>query len=214
MSGNPWPRRAKPAAAGEVIVDKKKRKRRLPKVVRKPDWERLLNATSCQRDRALIAVMLYGGLRVSEACALQKRDVDFEGEQVHIRHGKGDKEAYVYVHPEALAEVQKLFTERGSVGPGDPVFRSSRGNPLSRAQAWRVVKAAAVDAGIGEFESEAGLGNWMSPHKLRHSCATRMLERGANLRVVQDHMRHASIATTEIYTHVANPELKRAAQDM
>lgn len=211
-----WARRAKRATAGgEEIVDRKKRKRRLPKVVRKPDWNRLLDATTCQRDRALIAVMLYGGLRVSEACALRVRDIDFGGEQVHILHGKGDKEAYVYVHVDALAEVQKLLEERGSVAPGDPVFRSKKGGPLSRAQAWRIVKAIGEQTGIGAFENEAGeADNWLSPHKMRHSCATRMLERGANLRVVQDHMRHASIATTEIYTHIANPELKRAAQDM
>ena len=216
MATNSWPRRAKPApAAGEEIVDRKKRKRRLPKVVRKPEWSRLLDATTSQRDRALIALMLYGGLRVSEACALRVRDVDFEGEQVHILHGKGDKEAYVYVHSDALDEVRTLLTERGKPAPGDPVFRSKKGGALSRAQAWRIVKAVGEATGIGAFENDAGdADNWLSPHKMRHSCATRMLERGANLRVVQDHMRHASIATTEIYTHIANPELKRAAQDM
>src|SRR5688572_15390071 len=70
------------------------RRRRLPKVVRKPQWEALLAAATRARDRVLIAVMLYGGLRVSEACALDVRDVDYEVEQVHVRHGKGDKEGH------------------------------------------------------------------------------------------------------------------------
>lgn len=94
------------------------------------------------------------------------------------------------------------------------MFRSKKGGLLSRDQAWLIIKAIGEQAVIGAFENEDGVADdWLSPHKMPHSCATRMLERGANLRVVQDDAPH-SIAIAKIYTHIAYPELKRVAQDM
>lgn len=200
------------AAENQEKPPKPKRRRRLPKVVRKTQWADLLTAAKSQRDRALLAVMLYGGLRVSEACGLRIEDVDWTEEQLHVQHGKGDKEAYVYLHPEGLAELRKLSEGRRK---DEWLFLSSRRARLSRVQAWRVVKAAGLAAGVGEvLDAEGRITSWLSPHKLRHSCATRMLENGADLRQVQEHLRHESIATTQIYTHIANPTLKKAAQNL
>ena len=209
--------RRPPAAAPKAKV---KKKRRLPKVVWRRQWAALLNAARCPRDRALMAVMLYTGLRVSEACALVMRDVDFDGEQIHVRHGKGDKEAWVQAHPEALRELRAFLETRGEQRPGNPVFRSQcrghGGGHLSRCQAWRVIKAAgtAADVLVEEDPETGAVRCRLSPHALRHSAATRLLESGADLRVVQAHMRHESIATTEIYTHVADTRLRDAVRQM
>lgn len=187
---------ARPRAGGS-------RGRRLPTVIRHRLWEPLLAAAPGARDRALIAVGLYGALRISEALGLDWPDVDFAEEQLHIRHGKGDKEAYVYLHPTAAGYLEAHRADHPSPAAG-PVFLSERKTRLSRQQAWRIIKAAGAAAGCGDI--------W--PHVLRHSAATRMLEKGARLDLVQAHLRHAELATTARYLHLANPELKQAAQDM
>lgn len=180
---------------------------RLPKVVRHRDWEKLISAGRNSLERAYIGVGLYAGLRASENCNLDRGDIDFADEQIHVRHGKGDKEAYVYLHPRAAELLQEYLAERrtpkASVA-GDPIYVTERYTRLSRVQAWRIVKGAGERSGLGKI--------WT--HVLRHSCATRMLERGARIIVVRDHLRHSSAATTEIYLHLANPELKQAAMDM
>ncbi len=159
------------------------------------------------RDRALLELLYAAGLRVSEALGLDVDDLDLEGGSVRVL-GKGDRQRVVPIGDEAvvwleryLAEVRPTLVAAGRAPSrrGGPVFLSDRGRRLGRSHAWLAVKRAASDAGIGSR---------VSPHTLRHSFATHLLEGGADLRVVQELLGHASISTTQIYTHLTGERIR------
>lgn len=159
------------------------------------------------RDRALLELLYAAGLRVSEALRLDGDDLDLEGASVRVV-GKGDRERIVPVGDEAIAWLRRyLATARPALAASDrvrgarggPVFLSDRGRRLGRNHAWFVVKRAAAASGLGEQ---------VSPHTLRHSFATHLLEGGADLRVVQELLGHASISTTQIYTHLTGERIR------
>ncbi|HEY3333756.1 MAG TPA: site-specific tyrosine recombinase [Candidatus Limnocylindrales bacterium] len=159
------------------------------------------------RDRTLLELLYAAGLRVSEALGLDAEHVTMDAGFVRVI-GKGDKERVVPVGEIALewlgrymAWPRGAWLERAGVadGPGSAVFVSQRGTRLGRGQAWQIVKAAA---------EAAGLGDRVSPHTLRHSFATHMLEGGADLRVVQELLGHASISTTQLYTHLTGERIR------
>jgi integrase/recombinase XerD len=159
------------------------------------------------RDRALLELLYAAGLRVSEALGLDREHVTLDAGFVRVI-GKGDKERMVPVGEVALewlgrylAWPRSAWLERAGEGdgPGSPVFVTGRGGRLRREQAWHTVKAAA---------EAAGLGDRISPHTLRHSFATHMLEGGADLRVVQELLGHASISTTQLYTHLTGERIR------
>lgn len=155
------------------------------------------------RDRAIIEVLYGCGLRVSELCALRRSWLHF-GEGFIRVVGKGDKERLVPIGPEAMQclntylELERLHLP---VRPkaGDTVFLNARGGPLSRMSVFNLVKELAVKAGIRKH---------ISPHTFRHSFATHLVEGGADLRAVQEMLGHASITTTEIYTHLDREYLR------
>jgi integrase/recombinase XerD len=157
------------------------------------------------RDRAIVELLYAGGLRVSEVTALSTGDLVMDAGRVQVR-GKGDKERIVPLGRSALVALEeylregrphlaRISTARKSRGARDAgrLFLSLRGMPLTRQWVWHLVKA---------------LDKTASPHRLRHSCATHMVEHGADLRSVQVLLGHADITTTEVYTHVALGRLK------
>ncbi len=148
------------------------------------------------RNHALLELIYAGGLRAGEVVALRVEDLHLEQHRAQVR-GKGDKERIVPLGDAACAAlVQYLQHGRPSLvsrGLQRAVFLSVRGKPLTTQVVWSIVKAANASA---------------SPHMLRHSCATHMVEHGADLRSVQTILGHADIATTQIYTHVALKRLK------
>lgn len=159
------------------------------------------------RDRALLELLYAAGLRVSEALGLDRDDLDLEGGSVRVL-GKGDRERVVPVGDLAVAWLERYLAEvrpgllAAGRAPGrraGPVFLSDRGRRLGRSHAWLAVKRAAA---------AAGLGGAVSPHTLRHSFATHLLEGGADLRVVQELLGHASISTTQIYTHLTGERIR------
>jgi integrase/recombinase XerD len=159
------------------------------------------------RDRALLELLYAAGLRVSEALGLDGDDLDLAGGTVRVI-GKGDRERLVPVGDVAVAWLARYLDvgrpvlavgDRVRVVRGGPVFLSDRGRRLGRGHAWLVVKSAA---------RVAGLGSRVSPHTLRHSFATHLLEGGADLRVVQELLGHASISTTQIYTHLTGERIR------
>jgi len=159
------------------------------------------------RDRALLELLYASGLRVSEALGLERGDLFLEGGFVRVI-GKGDKERVVPVGDVALTWLGRYLAwprprwlPAGGAGDTDtgPLFVTGRGHRLGRGQAWRTVKNAA---------EAAGLGDRVSPHTLRHSFATHLLEGGADLRVVQELLGHASIATTQLYTHLTGERIR------
>ena len=151
------------------------------------------------RDSAILELLYAGGLRVGEICALRVEDVRMDVQRAQVR-GKGDKERIVPLGRKACEAIQR-YLERGrpglvrrSAGVQRAMFLSVRGNVLTRQLVWDMVRKSSVEK--------------PSPHKLRHSCATHMVEHGADLRSVQMLLGHADIATTQVYTHVALGRLK------
>ena len=154
------------------------------------------------RNRAILETLYASGLRVSETAGLLVRNIDFRTEMLRVT-GKGAKERIVPIARPALKVLQNylrfarpaLLREK----PDRPeVFLSNHGLPLDRERIWQVVKFAAATAGIGKA---------IHPHSLRHSFASHLLAHGADLRVIQEMLGHASISTTELYTHVDNGRL-------
>jgi len=190
-------------------LDLPRQSRRLPDTLDIHDVERLLEAAAAAgaRDRALLELLYAAGLRVSEALGLDREDLSIDGAFVRVI-GKGDKERLVPIGEEALdalaawmAGPRAALLARHHVQPvrGGPLFLGDRGRRLARQQAWAVVTTAALRAGLS--------GN-VSPHTLRHSFATHLLEGGADLRVVQELLGHASISTTQLYTHLTGERIR------
>ena len=188
--------------------------RRLPKALTIAQVEALLAAAGPEpaaatpgdlvalRDRALLELLYATGARVSEAVGLDVDDVT-DGDILRVR-GKGSKERIVPIGSYARAAVDAYLTRarpelarRGKASPR--LFLGERGAPLSRQSAWLVIQAAA---------ERANLEAHVSPHTLRHSFATHLLQGGADVRVVQELLGHASVATTQIYTHVSVDALR------
>jgi len=184
-----------------------KQARRLPKALTIEQVERLLQAPSPDeplgiRDRALLELLYATGARVSEVTGLDVDDLA-HGDVVRLR-GKGSKERIVPVGSYARAALDAYLTRvrpdlatRGRATPR--LFLGARGAPLSRQSAWLVIQSAA---------ERAQLTAHVSPHTLRHSFATHLLQGGADVRVVQELLGHASVATTQIYTHVTVDALR------
>jgi integrase/recombinase XerD len=185
--------------------------RRLPKALPLADVEAILEAagaagtTLALRDRALLEVLYGTGARISEAVGLDVDDVDRVEAAVVLR-GKGGKERIVPIGSYALTAVDAYLTrarpELAAVGTGEragALFLNARGGRLSRQSAWTVLVKAADRAGVTRD---------VSPHTLRHSFATHLLEGGADVRVVQELLGHASVTTTQIYTLVTVDNLR------
>lgn len=154
------------------------------------------------RDHAILELLYAGGLRVGEICALREEDLHLDQARAQVR-GKGDKERIVPLGTRAVAALERYLREgrpelvRVGGGVQRALFLSVRGNALTRQWVWEMVRSATAMGGVKA-----------SPHKLRHSCATHMVEHGADLRSVQTLLGHADIATTQVYTHVALGRLK------
>jgi len=183
--------------------------RLLPETLTLAEVGRLLDAAdrAGARDRALLELLYAAGLRISEAIRLDLEDVSLDGAFVRVI-GKGDRERQVPIGEVAieaigawLADGRSVIVERHHVVPvrGGPLFVGDRGGRMARQQAWGSVKRAAA---------AAGLGSRVSPHTLRHSFATHLLEGGADLRIVQELLGHASISTTQLYTHVTGERIR------
>ncbi len=182
----------------------------IPHPLSEADVEQLLNAVTgadaiAHRDRALLEFLYATGARISEACGLSLADLDRSNRLVRL-FGKGAKERIVPFGRSAGAAMDEWLAVREQVEPlrwarrGDQeaVFLNTRGARLSRQAAWAVVR---------KYGEQVGLAGRLSPHVLRHSCATHLLDHGADLRIVQEMLGHASISTTQVYTKVSQERL-------
>jgi integrase/recombinase XerD len=182
--------------------------KKLPRYLSGEEVERLLAHPDRQtrmglRDALLLALLYDCGLRVSELAALRLEQLDIESWLIRVR-GKGDKERFVPFGEEARAAILAyLSRSRGlsrRAGGNSHLFPGARGGHLTRQRAWQIVKAHLVGAGVARS---------VSPHTLRHSFATHLLDNGADLRAVQLLLGHADISTTQIYTHLSQERLRK-----
>jgi len=183
--------------------------RRLPKAITVDEVERLLKAAGSGdgplplRDAALLELLYGTGARISEAVGLAVDDIDAESAAV-VLHGKGGKQRIVPVGSFALRAIEDYLVRSRPVlaarGKGTPaLFLNARGGALSRQSAWTILQAAA---------ERAALTMTVSPHTMRHSYATHLLDGGADVRVVQELLGHASVTTTQVYTLVTVDRLR------
>lgn len=183
----------------------------IPKALTEAEVDALLGAVPGdgprpQRDRAILEVLYGGGLRISELVGLDLEDLDLYDGLVRVL-GKGSKERVVPLGRSARQALGDYLTtgrpELAGRRPTAALFLNARGGRLTRQGAWLIVRAAA---------DRSGLQSRLYPHVLRHSCATHMLDHGADIRVVQELLGHASLSTTQVYTKVS-PERLRAVYD-
>ncbi|HEX9218681.1 MAG TPA: site-specific tyrosine recombinase XerD [Gemmatimonadales bacterium] len=188
-------------------LESPKRWRTLPAVLSVAEVEKLLQAPNTDeplaiRDRAMLEFAYATGVRVSELVALKLQDIVFEDGLARV-FGKGAKERLVPVGRRALGAVSLYAREiRPTLDRGHGrgvLFLNARGTPLSRVGAWGVIKANA---------RRAGLTKRVTPHTLRHTFATHLLEGGADLRAVQEMLGHVDLATTQLYTHIDRDYLR------
>jgi integrase/recombinase XerD len=197
-----------------ALIDLPRQTQRLPDTLDARQVMDLLEASAGTdvvglRDRALLELLYAAGLRVSEALGLDRGDLSLTGGFVRVI-GKGDKERLVPVGDLALAALDTYLSERdrlsgAALRPGverdrEPLLLSRRGRRLDRMAAWRIIRSTATRAGLSER---------VTPHTLRHSFATHLLEGGADLRVVQELLGHASITTTQRYTHITGERIRQ-----
>lgn len=190
----------------------------VPKPLSMDEVESLLSVMTGEsavemRDRSLLEFLYATGARISEACDLNLSDLDMSSRVVRL-FGKGSKERVVPFGRTAEKQLREYLGDGGREllepevwarsADRDAVFLTNRGRRLNRQKAWHIVR----DAGV-----RAGLSQELSPHVLRHSCATHMLEHGADLRIVQEMLGHATISTTQIYTRVSNERLWSVYRD-
>ena len=186
---------------------------RVPQVLSEQQIENLLASPRRadpfrRRDRALLELLYATGCRVSEVAKLRVKDVHFD-ERYCVCHGKGDKQRIVPLGSRAVKAVQRyLDEERGDIlsareTQAEYLLLSSRGAMLRRERIWELIK---------KYAARVGIPSDISPHSLRHSFATHLLAGGADLRLVQEMLGHASIATTQIYTHVDHTRLQKVHQ--
>lgn len=201
------------------LLDLPRAARQLPDTLDVQQVESLLEAPDPGtelglRDRALLELLYACGLRVSEALNLDVEDVAMSEGSVRVI-GKGDRERRLPVGDVALAALAKYVDEvrpallgaapksaagKNQARRGGPLFLNARGQRLSRMAAWRVIRHAALVGGVSGH---------VTPHTLRHSFATHLLEGGADLRVVQELLGHASITTTQLYTHLTGERIRQ-----
>lgn len=178
----------------------------IPEILTCQEVEKLLQAPDSKtfqgvRDRAIIEVLYASGLRVSELCGLTLYDIDAISVKVL---GKGGKERLVPIGKEALAAIDRylvLYRDRFASDRNAILFLTRNGKPIDRIAVWKMIK---------KYAKQAGIQKSISPHTLRHSFATHLLDGGADLRVIQEMLGHATIASTDRYTHVSTAHLQQA----
>ena len=176
----------------------------LPKFLTEEEMERLLRAPDINRDvgvrdRAMIELMYAAGLRVSELCGLKVADLDLDGAIVSC-FGKGSKQRRIPIGKSAVHWLQRYIAVRDRLGSNNPVLFLNRGRALTRQLAWSIIKTYAAKAEVPDI----------SPHTLRHSFGTHLMQHGADSRSVQALLGHSDISTTEIYTHITDMHMRKA----
>jgi len=193
------------------LLKSPKRAKRLPQYLSSSEVERLFSATRKDdpddttepwlkaRDRALFETLYSGGLRVQELCSLREQDVNLEEGMARVL-GKGGRERWCPMGQPAVDSLRDYLELRGLKGPEAIIFWNKNKTPLTTRSVQRILK---------KYLAAAGLDVRLTPHKLRHSFATHLLNNGADLRSVQELLGHKQLTSTQVYTHVSVQEMKK-----
>lgn len=184
------------------VLDSPKLWKKLPQFLTLNEMEKILQVPDAKqaegiRDRALLELLYATGMRVSEIAHLRMDDLNLESGFLKCC-GKGEKERIVPLGRAASDALKNYFKKKRKVG--EFVFSGSKGKSLTRQRIWQLIR---------QYSRLAGIQKKITPHTFRHSFATHLLERGADLRIVQELLGHADISTTQIYTHVSRDHLKQ-----
>lgn len=170
---------------------------KLPLVLSKEEINRVIQSTNNMKHKLILMFLYYAGLRLDEARNIKWQDINFDRETIHLKTAKGDKERVVFLHKK-LTDALKMYgiSQEGSI------FVSQRDELYNKRTIQQVVKYSSKKAGIMKK---------VTPHTLRHSFATHLLEAGADIRYIQQLLGHKDLKTTQIYKHVANKDIKKLA---
>jgi len=180
-----------------IQIRSAKEAKSLPVVLSRAEIKRMLDATENLKHRVLLALAYGAGLRVSEVTSLCVRDVSLDENVVHVKHAKGNKDRITLLSEKIIPDLRTLIAGRR---PDEFIFISERGGELTQRTTQKIFESALKGAGVQKKASF---------HSLRHSFATHLLENGTDVRYVQELLGHANIRTTQRYTQVTNPCLKR-----
>ena len=170
---------------------------KLPIVLNKEEITKMIESTYNIKHKLIIMFLYYAGLRLNEVRNLKWQDIDFNREIIHIKTAKGDKERIVFLHKK-LIEILEIYGEKN----GEFIFISQRDRKYNKRTIQQIVKQSSKKVEIKKN---------VTPHTLRHSFATHLLESGADIRYIQQLLGHKNLKTTQIYTHVANRNIKKLA---
>ncbi|MGC9310793.1 MAG: tyrosine-type recombinase/integrase, partial [Candidatus Aenigmatarchaeota archaeon] len=166
-------------------------------ILSRQEIRKLFEVTENQKHRLVLALLYYAGLRLDEARHLDWSDLDYDRSLIHVKTAKGDKERVIFLHE----KLRKLLEENGLKKQGI-ILTTERGGNYTERTIQEIVHRAA---------SKSEATKKISPHSLRHSFATHLLEGGADIRYIQQLLGHKDLRTTQIYTHVANSNIKNLA---
>ena len=172
-----------------------KGKAKLPLVLGREEVQSLLHQPKNIKHQLVLALLYYSGLRLSEVINLKWDNISFERKTIHLHITKGDQERVIFLHEKISSLLQQLGNEKEGT-----VLISERGNKYNQRSIQMIVKDAAI---------KSGLKQKVTPHTLRHSFATHLLEAGADIRSIQTLLGHKNLQTTQIYTHVANKDMQK-----
>ena len=171
-----------------------KKQKTLPTVLTKQEVKSLLDSTETRKSKLMLSLLYSSGLRVSELVNLKKQDINFQEKTGWVRKGKGSKDRTFLLSETLCNELLEYLKDR------EQEYLFSKGKPLTTRNIQKIIKKSAVKAGINKK---------VTPHTMRHSFATHLLEQGTDIRLIQTLLGHANLNTTQIYTHVSQEQLKK-----
>ena len=176
-----------------------KKEKRLPEVLTKDEMKKLINSTDNTKSKLIVSFLYSSGLRVSELVNLKLDDINFSEKIGWVRKGKGNKDR-IFALSEGLANDLKLYLEGR-----EHKYLFSKDAPLTTRNIQKIIKATAKRAGINKK---------VTPHTMRHSFATHLLENGTDIRMIQVLLGHSSLTTTSLYTHISSEQIKKVANPL
>ena len=183
----------------EVLLGIKSQKaaKKIPTHLTKEEIDALLNATTNPKHKLLIEILLSSGLRISECVNLKVQDIDMQEKTIHVQSGKGDKDRITVISQNVIDDVKAYLSSRKYTT--EYLFTKKSGKPLTPKLAQKI---------IPQLTKKAGIQKKVTPHVLRHTFATLLLESGTNLRIIQEVLGHSNLQTTQIYTHISKEQIK------